>query len=198
MSTRIGWLCAAVVLAVAGPAAAKPKWEAFGDVEAVKVAPGGWAIALTSDLDADLPYGGIAYEPKKGLTFAGIKKLSADFNGDYGGGSPRFQINVELPDGSVKNVFVYLGDEPSFVGTTDGWEKSGNLIGSADLRWDTSQVGGTFYDDYAGALELVGALPVVGIQLVVDSGWFFADGTQTVLVDNVRVNNDVMSGKNFK
>jgi hypothetical protein len=149
-------------------------------------------------MSADLPFGGIAWEPKKDLTFSDIKKLSADINGDYAGGSPRFQINVLLPDGSVKNVFVYLGEDPSFIGTTDGWEKSGNLIGSTDLRWDTSQVGGTFYDDYAGAVDLVGDLPVVGIQLVVDGGWFFPNGIQTVLVDNVRVNNDVMTGKNFK
>jgi hypothetical protein len=196
MRTRIGWLCAAVVLSVAGPAAAAPKWEAFGNAEAVKVAPGGWAVALTSD--ADLPFGGIAYEPKKGLTLSDIKRLSADINGDYAAGSPRFQINVLLPDGTVRNVFVYLGEYPNYVGTTDGWLKSGNLVTSEELRWDTTQVGGTFYDDYEGAVELVGDLPVVGIQLVVDSGWFFEDGTQTVLVDNVRVNNDVMSGKNFK
>ena len=95
-------------------------------------------------------------------------------------------------------MFVYLGDFPNYVGTTDGWEKSGNLVTSEEARWDTSQVEGTFYDDYEGAVDLVGDLPVVGIQLVVDGGYFFGDEGQTVLVDNVRVNNDLMSGKNFK
>jgi len=199
MRTRVGLLCAALVLAAAGPASAAPKWEAFGDVEAVKGKPGGWAIALTSDMSADLPFGGIAWEPKKDLTFSDIKKLSADINGDYAGGSPRFQINVLLPDGSVKKIFVYLGEDPDLIGTTDGWEKSGNLIGGTDERWDTSQlVAGTQVNDYQGALAIAGDLPVVGIQLVVDGGWFFPTGVQTVLVDNVRVNNDVMTGKNFK
>ena len=198
MRTRIGLLGAAVLLAVAGPAAAGSKWEEFGNVEPVKADRGGWALALTSDMSADAPFAGLAYEPKKALTLAGIKKLGADINGDYAAGSPRFQINVLMPDESIKNIFVYLGDDPNYIGTTDGWLKSGNLVTSDELRWDTTQVGGTFYDDYEGALELVGDLPVVGIQLVVDSGWFFDDGLQTVLVDNVRVNNDVMTGKNFK
>ena len=199
MRTRIGWLCAAVVLAVAGPAAAAPKWEAFGNVEAVKDRPGDWVVALTSDMAAELPFGGIAYEPKRGLTFSDLKRLSADFSGAYAAGSPRFQINVLTADGEVKNIFVYLGEGPNFIGQTDGWESTGNLIGSADQRWDTSQlVAGTQVNDYEGALAIAGDLPVVGIQLVVDSGWFFTDGVQSVLVDDIRVNNDVLKGKGFK
>jgi hypothetical protein len=200
MRTRIGLLCAALILAAAGPATAGgAKWQAFGDAEAVKVSPGNWAIALMSDMSSDVPYGGIAYQPKKDLTFADLKRLSTDFNGAYGGGSPRFQINVELPDGSVKNIFVYLGDPTSFVGQTDGWESTGNLIDSTDQRWDTSQlVAGTQVNDYEGALAIAGDLPVVGIQLVVDGGWFFTDGVQQVLVDNIRVNGDILKGKGFQ
>jgi hypothetical protein len=199
MRTRIGLLCAAVVLAVAGPAAAAPRWEAFGDVEAVKDRPGDWVVALTSDMNAELPFAGIAWEPKKELTFSDLKRLSADFNGAYGGGSPRFQINVLTADGEVKNIFVYLGSEPDFIGRTEGWESTGNLIGSADARWDTSQlVAGTQVNDYEGALAIAGDLSVVGVQLVVDGGWLFSDGVQTVLVDDVRVNSDVLTGKNFK
>jgi hypothetical protein len=86
------------------------------------------------------------------------------------------------------NVFVYLGPYPNFTGCFFGWQNTGNLISSTDLRYDTSQVGGTFYDTHAGAVALVGSKDVLGVQLVVDSGWMFPRG-QAVLVDNVTVNN---------
>jgi len=69
------------------------------------------------------------------------------------------------------------------------WIASGNLIGSADARFDTSQVqAGTQVSTYAGALALVGSYQVTGISLVVDSGWAFADKEQTVQARNVKVN----------
>jgi len=192
----------ATVLAATGfaaPAFADAKWSAFGDAEAVKVGHGDWAINLTSDVASSdsSGYSGIAYSPKKGLTFAGIKNLSVDYVGQLGGGSARFQINV-LTDDGVKNIFVYFGTPPDFDDTVTTWTSSGNLIGSDDLRFDLTQIGGPFYGSYADALELAGNLPIVGIQLVVDSGWFFSDGVQTVLVDNIRVNNDKLSSKGFK
>lgn len=69
----------------------------------------------------------------------------------------------------------------------NGWKTTGNLISATDQRYDTSQVGGTFYDTHAGALALVGTWKVLGISLVVDSGWLFPQ--QVILVDNVMVNN---------
>jgi hypothetical protein len=141
-----------------------------------------------------------AYTPKKEMTFSDIKRLSADYlvaEGGMGGGSPRFQIAIGDGDGNfVGNVFVYLGTPPAFDDAPVGWQSTGNLVGSTDLRFDTTQVGGTFYDDYAGALELVGDAAVLGVQLVVDGGWATLDGVQTVLVDDVRVNNVKLTGKN--
>ena len=37
------------------------------------------------------------------------------------------------------------------------------MIGLSDLRFDTTQVGGIFYDSYAGALALVGTTPVIRV-----------------------------------
>ena len=125
-------------------------------------------------------------------TFASIATLSAEFNvtdDDCSGGSPRFQIQVQTASGA-KNVFVYLGPAPSFTGCSQNvWIASGNLIGSADARFDTSQVqAGTQVSTYAAALALVGSYQVTGISLVVDSGWAFADKEQTVQARNVKVN----------
>jgi hypothetical protein len=87
-------------------------------------------------------------------------------------------------------VFVYLGPAPSFSGCSPNvWITSGNLIGSTDGRFDTSQVqAGTQVSTYAQANALVGSLQVTGISLVVDSGWAFTDKEQTVMVRNVKIN----------
>ena len=94
----------------------------------------------------------------------------------------------------AKNVFVYLGPAPSFTGCSPNvWIASGNLVGSTDGRFDTSQVQtGTQVSTYAQALALVGSLQVTGISLVVDSGWAFADKEQTVMVRNVKVNDSTL------
>jgi hypothetical protein len=125
-------------------------------------------------------------------TFASLTTLSAEFNvtdDDCKAGSPRFQVRVQTPTGE-KNVFVYLGPAPSFTGcAANTWLASGNLIGSTDGRFDTSQIqAGTQVSTYAQALALVGSYTVTGISLVVDSGWAFTDKEQTILVRNVKVN----------
>jgi hypothetical protein len=92
-------------------------------------------------------------------------------------------------------VFAYLGPSPSFTGCTPNTlVDSGNLIGNNDAcRYDTSQlVSGTQCNTYAGTLALFGSHAVTGIQLVVDSGWFFADKEQTVLVCDTRINNSTV------
>ena len=124
-----------------------------------------------------------------GLTFGGITTLSTEFNvtnDGCGGGSPRFQITV-----GGKNVFVYLGPSPSFTTCPlDTWVSSGNLVGTSDAcRVDTSQhAPGTQCTTWAAASALLGSQPITAIRLVVDSGWFFADKEQTVLVRSIVVN----------
>jgi hypothetical protein len=131
----------------------------------------------------------IDFSVPAGMKFSELTTLSTQFNvtdDDCGGGSPRFQINF-----GSQNAFVYLGPSPTFTGCTPNtFVDSGNLVGNNDpCRWDTSQlVPGTQCNTYAGALALLGSRTVTGIQLVVDSGWFFADKEQTVLVCDIRIN----------
>ena len=150
-------------------------------------------VSLTSDLTdatAANDFSGIKFTVPAGTTFANLSTLSAEFNpivGSCGGGSPRFSI--QLAGG--KNVFVYFGPSPNFTGCTlNSWQSTGNLIGNNDTgRYDTSQVqSGTQSNTYAGALALVGSQQVTEIDLVTDSGWFFNPKVQTVLVRNVKIN----------
>lgn len=190
------------------PHNSKCHWEAFGETAKV--------IELTSDCavypdclsDGSFTYSGVSFiyngspfKKKFGfLKFEDIYKLSTDYNvtdTDCGGGSPRFSI--ELPNvggtlcsipGDSCSIFVYLGPYPNYTGCAPGWQSSGNLIESADLIFDTSQLaGGAFYDSYSNALALAGPVKVSGIDLVVDGGWTNPGPGQDILVNNVMVNN---------
>ncbi len=130
-------------------------------------------------------YGGIDFNIPAGTTFSQIQNLATDYNfaaGSCGGGAPRFQVNV---DG--QNAFVYIGPPPNYTGCAQNvWLNTGNLVTPASFV-DTSQLpGGTFYDTFAAADVRYGSDLVTGVQLVTDAGWMF--GTQTVLVDNVMIN----------
>ncbi len=179
-------------------------WSAFGAAVAVRLesATNPWAVELRSEASGP-GFGGVAFEPRTPLTFAQVTALSADFNvtdDDCGGGSPRFQLNIDTDgDGdSDGNIFVAFGPSPSFTGCATGWQSTGNLIGNNDHgRYDASQVGGSTFGTYEDALAVAGEARVVGIQLVVDGSWFFADGEQTVLVDNVRVNQHSLTARGF-
>jgi hypothetical protein len=149
-------------------------------------------VSNTGDAGATNDASGATFTDTGVTTFSSITTLSAEFNvtdDDCKAGSPRFQVRVQTPSGE-KNVFVYLGPAPSFTGCSQNmWIASGNLIGSTDGRFDTSQVQpGTQVSTYAQALALVGSYQVTGLSIVVDSGWAFDDKEQTVNVRNVKVN----------
>jgi hypothetical protein len=122
----------------------------------------------------------LSFTPNSTVTFNQIKELSAVYAftvGDCHGGSLRWSVRVS----PTQSVFIYYGLPSEFGnGGTGGCtptspagdSQSGiNMISLTDLRYDTSQVGGKFYDDYAGALALVGAMPITRASLVLDSGW---------------------------
>jgi hypothetical protein len=146
-------------------------------------------VSNTGDAATTNDFSGVSFPVPSGTTFGSLTTLSAQYNvtdDDCGGGSPRFQINV-----GGKNVFVYFGPSPSFTGCAQNtWSSTGNLVGTSDAcRVDTSQLpGGKQCSTWAEAVALIGSQAVTGIQLVVDSGWFFADKEQTVLVRNVTIN----------
>ena len=171
-------------------AASGPGSALYGD--AVLVHPGhasDTAAQLRSD--ADPGYGGIDFETAAGMTLNQLQNLSTDYMftaGSCGGGSPRFQLNVNT-SGGVKNIFVYIGPPPNYTGCAANiWLNTGDLLESA-LFVDTSQLpGGTFYDTWALALAKYGTQALMGIQLVADGGWAVVGGIQTVQVDNVMIN----------
>jgi hypothetical protein len=124
--------------------------------------------------------------------------LSLDYNvtdDDCKGGSPRLQVALDDADADTAsdgNVFIYLGPTPNFTGCTpNATTSSGNLAASStDLRYDLTQFGGAFYSSYNDMINLLGSSTIVSISAVADAGWAFADGEQTVLIDNVNINGD--------
>ncbi|MFL6467462.1 MAG: hypothetical protein ACJ72Z_05845, partial [Pyrinomonadaceae bacterium] len=105
------------------------------------------------------------------------------------GGSLRWSVRVS----PSQSVFIYYGEYPNFTDCVTGanFQTGVNLISMSDLRFDTSQVGGAVYDNYAGALSLVGNMPIIRASLVLDSGW---GGDQTLTLTNATVNSNIFSG----
>lgn len=140
----------------------------------------------------------MSFTPSASLTFNDITVLKTDYTfttGDCHGGSLRWSVRTS----PTQSVFIYYGNPSEFgnggVGgctptSPGGIDQSGtNMIGLADLRYDTSQyAGGTFYDTYAHAQALVGTTQVIRASLVIDSGW---GGDQRLTVSNTTVNDNV-------
>jgi hypothetical protein len=183
---RLIMLVAALAIVAFVPSAVAASGSLFGGATMQ-----GNQVKLVSD--AATPASGINFTGTGVTTFSSLTHLATKFNvtdDSCGGSSPRFQINF-----GGQNVFVYLGPSPTFTGCPPNTLlNSGNLIGNNDAcRWDTSQIqSGTQCNTYTGALALLGSRTVTGIQLVVDSGWFFADKEQTVLVCDIRINNSTV------
>ena len=156
---------------------------------------GGIAKLVSNTSVANTPnddFSGVTLPLPAGLTLTQVTQLSAEFNvtdDDCAGGSPRFVVNYA----GNQNFSVYFGPSPSFTGcTANTWLSTGNLVGTAEaLRVDTSHLtGGSVNSTWAQAIALVGNQPITSINLVVDSSWKFADLEQTVLVRNVKLNNE--------
>lgn len=164
------------------PASANSSYNLFGD--ATPVHPGNNSNTAIQLRSANAGFGGI--DLKTGdLKFGDISNLGTDYKftaASCGQGSPRFQINIDH-----KNAFVYIGPPPNYTSCPQNvWVSTGNLATPVSLI-DTSQLpGGTFYDTFAAADLKYGSEHVNGIQIVADAGFFF--GTQTVLIDNVIIN----------
>lgn len=144
--------------------------------------------------------GGVRFSGTGVTDFNSLTTLGAEFNvtdDACKGGSPRFEVDFA---GTTNNLFVYLGTYNAGTGTFDcaanTWIDSGNLLASTDPRFDTSKfAGGTFYDTYAHAKTLLGAMAIEEIRFVVDGGWSFdpGDKEQTVLLRKATVNASVFT-----
>jgi len=149
-----------LLIAMAMPLAAKAAdgYSLFGNANAQSD-----GVHLSSD--GISTYSGVSFTSPP-TTVSDLNTLSINYqllNGNCGAGSPRF--SVETADG---NIFVYIGNTPNFNICSGG--STGNLLSDVDSRVDTSQVGGTFYDTWAHAKDLVGGDSISGLVLVVDSG----------------------------
>ena len=189
-------IVAALGLTIAvGIASAAHGYSLFGDATIVPGGNPGNAVQLRSD--ADPGYGGVDFDIAAGTTFADFNTLATDYkfeaDDSCGGGSPRFQI--EVTNGTdTGNIFVYIGPPPNYTGCPPNvWLNTGDLLEGVNPI-DTSQLdGGMFYDPYATALAKYGSYTVLSVQLVVDGGWFFADGEQTALFDNTNIDGRIVT-----
>ena len=154
----------------------------FGDASLVH--PGNASDTAAQLRSVGTTYGGVDFDVPSGTTVGQLTNLGTDYkftSGSCGGGAPRFQINT-----AQGNIFVYIGPPPNYtLCPMNVWLPTGNLL---LLPVDSSQLpGGTFYDTWAHVLAAYGSLAVTGIQVVTDGGWSVGT-TQTVLVDNVQIN----------
>jgi hypothetical protein len=195
----VAFVLASLALAQGTTAVAASGYTLFGDAQIVSGGNPGNAAQIRSDASRAPGYGGVDFATPTELTVGGLNNLSTDSKftaGGCGGGAPRFQINVSTTTGT-HNIFVYIGPPPNYtVCPIDGWVNAGNLLTATSLV-DTSQLpGGTFYDVWGVAQARYASLAISGIQLVTDGSWAVAGGVQTVLVDNVQINDDTFTFEN--
>jgi hypothetical protein len=130
-------------------------------------------------------YAFVSFAPSPGLIFSQITNLSTTYAftlGNCHGGSLRWEI-----DTAAGNLFIYYGDLPNFTDCTTTNQSGTNMINQPDLRYDTTQLGGTFYDTYANAVSLMGSSQIEDAALVIDSGW---GGDQRLNISNTTVNDN--------
>ncbi len=130
----------------------------------------------------------LVYTPSSTMTVNDITNLTAAYNfttGNCGQGSLRWSITIS----PGHSIFVYYGATPNFTDCTTANQSTTNMVSLTDLRFDTSQVGGTFYDTWAHAQSLVGTQAVADVALVLDSGPGL--GTQVLTLGTVNVNGNL-------
>lgn len=116
-----------------------------------------------------------------------------------GGGSPRVALMVDMNengrvDDEDASAFAYVGDSPNFNTCPSGeWVFQDLTDGS--LRWDLTQLGGSFYNTWAGVVAAHGNKKVLEASLVDDSNWLPA-ATGVVYFDLVTLGNATMENKN--
>lgn len=129
-----------------------------------------------------------------GITLGNLTTLSAEFNATDDGcaaGSPRYTLLLD--DGTAVHVaFGTLTGGTFTCATNNTWESTGNLVGQLDgCRWHST---GTVSDPCLTAAELaaLASRTITTVMLVVDASWLgspgFADNEQTVLVRNLKIN----------
>ncbi len=159
----------------------------FGDATSL----GGGTYKLVSDTTSGAGFGGVDFNTPTSFSFSSIEYLGTKQVADPGdtctGGSPRYQLNVDTNGDGVSdgNVFVYTYDLVTNICPADTGDLTGGPLGDVIGTYDLSQIGGSGYTNYAGALAFFAANPtysIIGIQLVVDAGYAQTDQRQVVTV----------------
>lgn len=143
--------------------------------------------SILSDNETANDYSYLSFTPSSELLVKDISNLTTGYNfslGDCHGGALRWSVNV----GGGKHLFIYYGAYANFTDCTTASQSGTNMIDLGDLRYDTSQLaGGTFYDTYTHAMELVGNMPALSVSLVLDAGWA---GDQRLTLTSAAVNSN--------
>ncbi len=166
--------------------------ERFSDETVVftqSACPGGPGVCFA---DNTFTFGYMVMYNTRGKTLDQLTTLATMYyveNGDCGAGSPRF--SVVMSNGA--EVHVYIGPFPQYTLCMSGsWQSTGNLVTDPEPRWDSTQLGGTFYGTYSEAVTLAAAqgLTINSIFLGVDSGWYGTNPltTQTILFKSIQAN----------
>jgi hypothetical protein len=180
--------------------AGSPCVEPFQSIIRPRVGPAAFE-SIWSDTNTANDFAYMSFTPAAPLTFNEITELKTTYQftqGDCHGGSLRWQVRTD----PTHALFIYYGAYPQFGNggvngctptSTLGVDQSNvNMIGLSDLRYDTSQYNGVFYNSYEGAKAVMGTLAITRASLVIDSGWQNApNGDQRLNVSNTTVNGNV-------
>jgi hypothetical protein len=187
--TLVAFVLASLALVQGATALAASGYHLFGDAQIVSGGNPGNAAQIRSAAGG---FGGVDFDVPTDMTVGDLANLSTDYKftaGSCGGGAPRFQINATNGTESG-NIFVYIGPPPNYtVCPPNVYANTGNLVAPVNLV-DATQLGGLFYEPWAAVVLAYGDYRVTGIQLVTDGSWAVSGGVQTVLVDNVQINDD--------
>jgi len=163
-------------------------------------------LITIGNVSVPFSYGIAGVQMRTNTKVSDITQLSVDTyyeqstagGGSCGGGSPRYQLKVDLNDNGKpdpyptdRNIFVYPGPYPNFIGCTFGVWSHENLL-DGQLRFDSTQLGGPFYGDQASAVAQAAGHNVLFVTLVWDSYWLFP-GRSIFWADNLRVNDFLLA-----
>ncbi len=158
----------------------------------------GGAAVLTSN---GVGYGLVSAGFPGGTTFSQLSSLETDYNltqGACGGGSPRYQIDLQ-PQGDNNpadgvSLYLYFGTPP-YGGCSSGSHTEGEVIGGSTAQWFV--FGGGFNSNtamtYSQVKATFGNYRLLDAQIAVDGGWS-QGGTQSVSITNWELNGTTFFG----
>lgn len=158
--------------------------------------------SIWSDANPANDYSFLSFSPSVPVPFDSLSNLRANYTftlGNCHGGSLRWSVWVDRNNDTVDNdgrLFIYYGAYPNFTDCSsadsllDTNQSSENMLEKDDLRFDTTQWGGLFYDSYSNAQTLAHNAPVMRASLVLDSGWA---GDQRLTLGSATVNDNTFT-----